>query len=90
MIQHAIDCWEVYESYDRDSSHVAYFATESLAISFITKHKNRNYLSKNRHRKNYVIFEGLDEMEQYSKAALRKSALSKLTDLEKEALGIKE
>lgn len=89
MIQHSIDCWEVYESYDRDSSHVAYFSTETLANQFINTHKNRNYMGKNRHHKNYVIFERLDEIEKFSKEALKKSALAKLTDLEKEALGIK-
>lgn len=89
MKQHSIDCWEVYTSYDRDVSHVAYFATEFLASEFIIKDKNRNYMNKTRHRKNYVIFESLDEVAQYSREALRKSALSKLTDLEIEALGIK-
>lgn len=89
MINHDIECWEVYSSYDRDTTHVAYFATEALAISYIHANKNRNYLSKNRHRKNYVIFEGLDELELFSKEALRKSAIAKLTKLELEALGVK-
>ena len=34
--------------------------------------------------------EDLEEVEQYSTAALRRSALAKLTDLEKAALGISE
>jgi hypothetical protein len=90
MIKYSIDCWEVYESYDRDSTHVAYFATESLANQFISGHKNKNYFGKNRNRRNIVIFESLEEVVEYSKENLRKSALAKLTDLEKEALGIKE
>lgn len=90
MIQHKIDCWEVYTSYDRDVSHVAYFSTESLASDYMSKDKNRNYMGKQRVRKNFVIFEDLKEVEDYSRANLRKNALAKLTDLEKEALGIKE
>jgi hypothetical protein len=69
---------------------VAYFATESLANQFISGHKNKNYFGKNRNRRNIVIFESLEEVVEYSKENLRKSALAKLTDLEKEALGIKE
>jgi hypothetical protein len=89
MIKHSIDCWEVYTSYDRDTSHVAYFETEALASQFMSKDKNRNYMGKQRVRKNYVIFENLEEVAQYSKENLRKSALAKLSDLEIEALGIK-
>lgn len=90
MINHKIDCWEVYTSYDRDTSHVAYFSNESLAISYMNKSKNKNYMGRQRVRKNFVIFEDIEEVEQYSREALRKSALAKLSDLEKEALGIKE
>ena len=89
MIHHKIDCWEVYTSYDRDTSHVAYFDTEALATQFMNKDKNRNYMGKQRVRKNYVVFEDLVEVEQYSKENLRKNALAKLSDLEIEALGIK-
>lgn len=90
MEQCNIDCWEVYESYDRDITHVAYFATETLANQFINGHKNKNYFSKNRFKKTFVIFDSLEEIEQYSRASLRKSALAKLTDLERDALGIKD
>jgi hypothetical protein len=55
----------------------------------MSKDKNRNYMGKQRVRKNYVIFECLEEVAQYSKENLRKSALAKLSDLEIEALGIK-
>lgn len=89
MIKTSVDCWEVVESYDRASTHVAYFTTEALAVAFIERHKNKNYFSRYHYRKNYVIFESLDDVSTYSKEALRKSALAKLTDLEKEALGIK-
>jgi hypothetical protein len=90
MEQCNIDCWEVYESYDRDSTHVAYFATETLANQYISGHKNKNYFGKNRYKKTFLIFDSLVEVEEYSKATLRKSALAKLTDLEKDALGIKD
>ena len=90
MKQIQIECWEVYESYDRDSTHVAFFATETLANQFISGHKNKNYFGKNRFKRTFLIFDSLEEIEQYSKATLRKSALAKLTDLEKEALGIKD
>lgn len=89
MKQISIECWEVYSSYDRDTTHMAYFDTEDLAIAFIHQHANRNYMSKNIHRKNYVIFESIEEMDEYSKVNLRKSGLAKLTNLEKEALGLK-
>lgn len=90
MVEHHIDCYAVYESYDRDSRHVAYFSTEGMAKKYIEASKNKAYLSVQRHKKNYVIFENPYEVEQFSKAALRTSALAKLTALEKEALGIKD
>jgi hypothetical protein len=89
MIQNTIDCWEVYESYDRDSNHVGYFTTEVLANQFINSHKNKNYFGKTRIRKNFVIFESMQDVIEYSQENLRKSGLAKLTDLEKAALGIK-
>jgi len=90
MKQVHIDCFEVYESYDRDSTHVAYFDTETLANTFISNHKNKNYFGKTRIRKNFVIFESMQDVIEYSRESLRKSGLAKLTDLEKVALGIKD
>ena len=89
MKQHIIDCWEVYTSYDRDVSHVAYFDSESLAIAYKTRNKDSNYMGIQRVKKTFVIFESLDDADQYSRESLRKGALAKLTALEIEALGIK-
>jgi hypothetical protein len=60
-----------------------------LAETFKNSHKDRNYMGITQHKKNYVIFQNLDEVAEYSKERLRANALAKLTELEKEALGIK-
>ena len=90
MKQHIIECWEVYTSYDRVVNHVAYFGTEYLAAKYIENSKNKNYMNRHKVKKMYVIFDSLEEVEEYSKENLRRSGLAKLTDLEKQALGIKE
>ena len=89
MIHHKIDCWEVYTSYDRDITHVAYFETEALAAQYMSKHKNCNYMNKRKIRQNYMIFEDLVEVEQYSRENIRKNAIAKLSDIELDVLGIK-
>ena len=88
MKRHEIDCWEVYTSYDRDVSHVAYFSSEYLASDYISKAKDKVYMGKQRVRKVFVIFDSLDEVTQYSRENLRKSALAKLSPAEIDALGI--
>lgn len=86
-----IDCWEVYESYDRDTTHIAYFVNEMLAYDFIqSKGINKNYYSKCHVKKSHVynICESLDEFDQLSVLTKVNAALAKLTKEEKELLGL--
>lgn len=89
MFQHNIDCWEVYSGYDREIRHIAYFETEALAVQYIANDKNKAYMGKNRVKKTYMVFEDLKEVELYSRDNIIKGALAKLSEMEKEALGIK-
>ncbi len=82
-----IECFEVYSSYDRDIRHVAFFSTETLAKEYIATKKG-NYLSYNKVKKNFTIFESLEDAETFSKEEIKKKALEKLTPQEREVLGV--
>ena len=90
MKQFEMDCYEVRETdgggtnYD---AHVCFVSSLSLADAVCAKQKGWRHHSK--YTKTYTIFETIEEIEANSKANLRKSALAKLTNLEKEALGLK-
>lgn len=87
MKQFIMDCYEITESYDRDSQHIAFVSNPSLAQKVVDKQKG--YRSYRPYKKIITIFETAEEMEENSKQNLRKSALSKLTPAEIDALGIK-
>ncbi|MHB8123894.1 MAG: hypothetical protein ACYDG4_17365, partial [Desulfuromonadaceae bacterium] len=61
MIEHVIECTEVYESYDRGYSHVAYFANTSDAKAFIDSHKDRCYMSCRPFKRTFQIMESIDD-----------------------------
>jgi len=88
MKQFEIDCYEVTESDGggMHSNHIAYVSNKELADKLVSKSKGWRNMSK--YTKLITIFDTMEEVEANSKANLRKSALAKLSNLEKEALGI--
>ncbi len=68
------------------SNHLMYVSSVELADKVVAKSKGWRTVSK--YTKLITIFDTMEEIEANSKANLRKSALAKLTNLEKEALGL--
>lgn len=83
MIVHKIDCWEVYESYDRDSTTVAYCSTKSLAIQMKGTSPYRGY---RKFDKTIIVLESMDDAEKLKRQKLIESAKSKLSKEELEEL----
>lgn len=88
MKQFEMDCYEVREADGggMSDSHVCYVSNAKLAEAVCAKQKG--YRTHRAHKKLYTVFDTMEEIEANSKANLRKSALAKLTNLEKEALGL--
>jgi hypothetical protein len=88
MKQFEIDCYEVKESDGggMHSNHLMYVSSMELADKMVSKSKGWRTASK--YTKLITIFDTMEEIEANSKSNLRKSALAKLTNLEKEALGL--
>ena len=88
MKQYEIDCYEVTESDGGGmfSNHLAYVSSQALADQLVAKSKG--WRSASKYTKLITIFDTMEEIEANSKSNLRKSALAKLTMLEKEALGL--
>jgi hypothetical protein len=82
-----MDCYEITESYDRDSSHIAYVSNPTLAQALVDKQKG--YRSYHPYKRIIRVFDTMEEIEANSRENLRKSALAKLTASEIEALGLK-
>lgn len=83
-----IDCWEVVESYDRNESVIARFASDTDSYQFIRTHKNKSYLRTRHLTKTYVICESLEDHANYVLESKKQAALAKLTDEEKKLLGL--
>jgi hypothetical protein len=83
-----MDCFEVRESDGdgRGDHHVCYCATRTLAT--VIAAKNKGWRQVTDYRKAITIFESEEEFEANTTKALRKSALAKLTILERMALGL--
>ena len=88
MKQFEMDCYEVREADGGGMSdnHVCYVSSDVLAEQIVAKQKG--YRSYRKYTKLHTIFDTMEEVEANTKSALRKSALAKLTNLEKEALGL--
>ena len=86
MYKVEIDCYEVSESYDRNSSVVAYVSTIALAKELVTVKKD--FRSSREFRKTFLIFESMEDVETYSRENLKKTGLAKLTSEERQALGL--
>ena len=80
-----INCFEVYSSYDRDFTHVGYFATKELADEF---NKGKHYNSVQSCKKTYIICESLDEQADMVLEQRKQAALAKLSKEERELLGL--
>jgi hypothetical protein len=88
MKQFVIDCYEVSESDGggMHSNHVAFVSSKTLADHLVAVGHGRR--SAQPYKKVITVFDTLDEIEENSKANLRKSALAKLTVAEQQALGL--
>ena len=81
-----MDCYEVIESYDRDTSHVAFVSSVTLAETLVAQQKG--YRSYQPYKKTIVVFETMEEIDENSVKNIRKAALAKLTPREIEVLGL--
>jgi hypothetical protein len=88
MIEHDIECTEVYETYDRAYLHVAYFVNYSDATAFIASHKDRNYMSCRPFKRTFQIMESIDDMATALADRKKAAALAKLSEEEKKILGL--
>ncbi len=80
-----IKCWDiqVWDGGDRHN-HKYYVKTKEAADAWMAKNKYDMIFEQE-----FVILDGLDEIEAYKNGELRKRALAKLTDAEKVVLGLK-
>lgn len=86
MKRYEIECFKVTESYDRDSWTVAYASSESLAKQIADLQKHYRHVSK--HKQTITVFETMEEFVNQKNEDIKKAALAKLTDVEKQALGL--
>jgi hypothetical protein len=80
-----IKVWDiqVWDGGDRHN-HRYYVATKEAADAWKAKNK---YDEVYEHE--FIILDGLEELEEYENGQLRKKALAKLTDAEKKVLGLR-
>lgn len=78
-----IEYWEVTESFDRDTKHIANFASEDEA----KKVGAGVYRSVN--KRIFTLFDTAKDFEENNRDKLRERALAKLTVAERNALGYK-
>lgn len=83
-----MDCYEVRETDGggMSSNHIIYCSTKALADKVADKVKG--WRTVNPYKKTIKVFETIEEIEENSVSELRKSALAKLTDAERKALGL--
>lgn len=86
MKQFEMDCYEVTESYDRDTTHIAYVSNPTLAQALVDKSKG--YRSYRAYKRVITVFDTMEEIELNSQENLRKSGLAKLSAAERAALGL--
>jgi hypothetical protein len=81
-----IEYWTVEEGYDRTTTLVGCFATESLADT-VAGGKNSAYRSV--YKKTLTIFNSVEDFEYNTREKIRERALAKLTIEEREVLGFR-
>lgn len=88
MQQLVIDGYEVRETDGggMTSKHIGFFTNKKDAEAIASL--NKSWRSYEPIKKIYTVFESVDEFDNNTKEKLRASAMAKLTDPEKEALGL--
>jgi hypothetical protein len=88
MKEFEIDCYEVRESDGdgRSDHHICFCSSAGLA-ELITN-QNKGWRSTSKFKKRFLVLDSEQEYKDNTRAAVKKRALSKLTEDEKEALGI--
>ena len=77
-----IEYWEVTESFDRDSKHIANFSNKEDAEVCA------NGVYRSAYKKTFTIFDSVEDYENNTREKIRERALAKLTTEEKIALGV--
>lgn len=85
-----IDCWEVTtpDGGGIHSEHVAYTSTEAVALSLVGESKGWPRYA-NKFQKTFLIVESVEDYEAMLTEKKRQRALSKLSEEDKIALGLK-
>lgn len=79
----------VYESYDRSTTNVARFRSKFEADVFVKEHTNKNYLRVTEVQETKLfICESTEEFAELIEKQERETALAKLTDRERQLLGL--
>jgi hypothetical protein len=87
MKKFEVEYYEVYESYDRDSTLIARFT--NLADAQKLKSTSNYYnCSSTPTEKSFSVFESYQEYEDFKKDEPRRKALAKLTSKERQLLGL--
>ena len=87
MKKFEVEYYEVYESYDRDSTVIARFTNLSDAKR-LTETSNYYGCHGTPTTKSFTVFESYQEYEDYKKDEPRRKALAKLTAKERQLLGL--
>lgn len=77
-----IEYWEVTESFDRDTKHIANFINE------VDAKECAKGVYRSVYKKVFTIFDSVEDFENNTREKIRARALAKLTPEEKIALGI--
>lgn len=87
MKEITVESFPVYESWDRDYTLVARFANLADAMA-LSNEKGHYYSVGNKEVKSFTIFESFKEYEDWRADSVRRTALAKLTNAERLALGL--
>ena len=86
MKEITVEFFPVYENWARTCTLVARFANLADATALSNK-KGCSYSVGNKETKSFTIFESFKEYEDWKADSVRRTALAKLTDEERKALG---
>lgn len=82
-----VEFFPVYERWDREYTLVARFTNLADAMA-LSNEKGRYYSVGNKETKSFTIFESFKEYEDWKADSVRRTALAKLTNAERLALGL--
>ena len=79
-----VKCWDIqtWDGGDRHN-HKCYVATKEASQAWLANNKYDTVV-----KREFVIFDSLDELTEYENGELRKRALAKLSEDEKKVLGL--